>query len=97
MAADITHGSTDLGEGDDELADCEETVHRLYHFLDGELTEDRRRAIQAHLDNCGPCVDAIGFEAELRRVVADRCKDRVPPQLLDRIARAIRHEQARSI
>lgn len=74
-------------------ADCEETVQRLYHFLDGELTEDRRRAISSHLDVCGDCLDAVDFEAELRRVVADRCKDRVPESLLDRVADALRREQ----
>lgn len=77
----------------DDAADCEETIHRLYHFLDGELTDERRRAIQSHLDECGPCLDVIGFEVELRRVVADRCKDRVPAQLRERIAQAISHEQ----
>jgi mycothiol system anti-sigma-R factor len=74
-------------------ADCEETVHRLYHYLDGELTDERRRAIQAHLDDCGPCIDIIGFEADLRRVIADRCRDRVPETLRERVATAIRHEQ----
>ena len=64
-----------MGTGDSG-ADCNETVERLYHYLDGELTDDRRRAIESHLDECGSCVEAIDFEAELRRVVADRCKDR---------------------
>lgn len=73
-------------------ADCEETVHRLYHYLDGELTEERRLAIRAHLDECAPCVAALGFEADLRRVISDRCKDRVPESLRGRIADAINHE-----
>jgi mycothiol system anti-sigma-R factor len=79
----------------DELSevDCEETVHRLYNYLDGELTEERRLAIKAHLDGCGPCVDVIDFEADLRRVIADRCKDRVPDQLRERIFQAIQREQ----
>ncbi|MDA8292074.1 MAG: mycothiol system anti-sigma-R factor [Actinomycetota bacterium] len=76
-----------------EVADCEETVHRLYHYLDGELTEDRRRAIASHLDDCGPCVEALDFESELRRVVADRCRDRVPDHLRDRVAQLIAHER----
>jgi mycothiol system anti-sigma-R factor len=80
-------------DGDPEAADCEETVHRLYHYLDGELTDERRRSIQAHLDDCGPCVEVLGFEAELRRVIADRCKDRVPDKLMERISEAIHHEQ----
>ncbi|HVC26516.1 MAG TPA: mycothiol system anti-sigma-R factor [Acidimicrobiales bacterium] len=90
--SDDAVGAGDGGE-EPEVADCEETVHRLYHFLDGELTEDRRRAIRAHLDDCGPCVDVVGFEAELRRVVADRCRDRVPDQLRERVARLIDHER----
>ena len=79
-----------------DVADCEEAVHRIYHFLDGELTEERRRAIAAHLDLCGPCVDAFGFETELRRVVADRCRDHVPEHLRLRVAEAIQHERVTS-
>jgi mycothiol system anti-sigma-R factor len=80
-------------EVNEDPADCEETIYRLYHFLDGELTEERRQAIRSHLDGCGDCFDALGFEAELRRVIADRCKDRVPASLRERIAEAIHHEQ----
>ena len=32
--------------------------HELYHYLDGELTEERRRDPR-HLDLCGPCVGAV--------------------------------------
>jgi mycothiol system anti-sigma-R factor len=74
-------------------ADCEETIERLYWFLDGELTEERRVAIRAHLDDCGPCLQAMGFETELRRLVADRCRDRVPDGLRERIAAAIHLER----
>ncbi|MCU1490604.1 MAG: anti-sigma factor [Acidimicrobiaceae bacterium] len=78
-----------------DVADCEETVHRLYNFLDGELTEERRVAISSHLDGCGDCLEAVDFEAELRRVISDRCKDRVPEQLRNRIAEALHFEQSR--
>lgn len=87
--------SEEGGRVEVEVANCEETVHRLYYFLDGELTESRRRAISAHLDMCGDCLDAIDFEAELRRVIADRCRDRLPASLVERIADALRHEQQR--
>ena len=32
---------------------CEEAVHELYTYLDGELTEVRREEIRIHLDYCG--------------------------------------------
>jgi mycothiol system anti-sigma-R factor len=72
--------------------DCVETVHRLYHYLDGELTDDRRADISRHLDDCFPCLHAFDFEAELRKLIANRCKDRVPDHLRERIAAAIDHE-----
>jgi mycothiol system anti-sigma-R factor len=75
--------------------DCDEAVRQLYVFLDGELTEERRYEIKVHLDDCGPCAGAAGFEAELRMVIASRCRDRVPQALIDRVAEAIAREEAR--
>jgi mycothiol system anti-sigma-R factor len=75
---------------------CEETIERLYFYLDGELTDERREEIRLHLDLCGPCVDVYGFETELRRVIANRCKDHVPDSLIDRVAHALRDEQERT-
>jgi mycothiol system anti-sigma-R factor len=72
--------------------DCMETVHRLYHYLDGELTDARRSEIARHLDDCSPCLNAFDFEADLRRLIASRCKDHVPEHLRERIAAAIDHE-----
>lgn len=74
------------------MADCNETLRELYLYLDGELTEADRDHIQAHLDDCSPCLAAYDFEAELRQVVQRRCTDQVPPELRDRIARAIEFE-----
>ncbi|MHB8681351.1 MAG: mycothiol system anti-sigma-R factor [Acidimicrobiales bacterium] len=79
-----------MGSGD---ADCDETIERLYTYLDGELTEERRAAIKVHLDECSPCLDAYDFEAELRVVIASRCKDHVPESLMERIRRVIADEE----
>ena len=75
--------------------DCMEAVRQLYVYLDGELTEDRRLKISFHLDECGPCAHAAGFEAELRAVISSHCKDRVPDSLVSRVAAAIAAEEAR--
>jgi mycothiol system anti-sigma-R factor len=69
--------------------DCAQTVAWLYEFLDGELTEERRIAIEAHLNFCPPCGHVVSFEAELRRVIVDRARDRVPDQLRVRIQIAL--------
>jgi len=73
--------------------DCDEAVRQLYHYLDGELTDERRHEIADHLDYCSPCSGAAEFEAELRHVIADRCRDRVPESLIRRVAECIEAEQ----
>ena len=73
--------------------DCADAIHRLYHFLDGELTDDRRVEIRRHLDDCGPCLEAFDFEMELRVMIASKCRDDVPDGLRERIALAIHHEE----
>jgi mycothiol system anti-sigma-R factor len=91
-------GSSGSGPGVDTSGlfgpsvDCVEAVHELYSYLDGELTDDRREVIRVHLDWCGPCGGAAQFEEDLRRVIANRCKDRVPQTLIDRVAAAINEE-----
>jgi mycothiol system anti-sigma-R factor len=84
-------------ESDGSEIDCNETIERLYHYLDGELTDDRRKQIQEHLDDCGPCLGAFDFEAELRMVIANRCKDHVPDALRERVHDALVEEERRDL
>src|SRR3984893_11460238 len=80
MKLDHEHGETD---------ECQEAIHTLYDFLDGELTEDRRTEIQRHLQECSPCLEAFDFEAELKLAIAKKCRDQVPPALMERVAHAL--------
>ena len=71
---------------------CDDALHELYGYLDGELTAERRIHIQHHLDDCPPCYEAFDFEAELRIVIARKCTETVPESLKKRIADAISQE-----
>ena len=73
-----------------DKGECTEAVEVLYHYLDGQLTAERRILIRRHLDDCPPCLDAFDFEAELRTVIAHKCRERVPDHLRVRVAEAIR-------
>jgi mycothiol system anti-sigma-R factor len=68
---------------------CIEAVALLYHYIDGELSDERRLFISRHLDDCPPCFQAFDFEADLRMIVAQRCRERVPDHLRLRIAAAL--------
>jgi mycothiol system anti-sigma-R factor len=69
--------------------DCDHALHRVYEYLDGELTMWRRMAITRHLDECPPCAQGFTFELEVRRVIVSKCSEEVPPDLRDRIAEAL--------
>lgn len=85
----------DVGPADyeDDDAGCRQAVHRLYHFLDGEMTTQRRSVIQRHLDACADCIEAYEFEAELRLAISRGCREPVPESLRLRVARAIAHDE----
>jgi mycothiol system anti-sigma-R factor len=70
-------------------AECREALETLYSYLDGELTEDRRQVIRAHLERCSPCLEAFDFEAELKLLIARHCRDHVPERLRLRVEWAI--------
>ena len=74
------------------MSDCKDALHQLYDFLDGELTSDKKAAIQHHLDSCQPCAEPYDFEAELRLVIRKKCAENVPESLMAKIRKAIEAE-----
>jgi mycothiol system anti-sigma-R factor len=91
-----TSGSSMSGFERPIIEPCQEAIATLYSFLDGELTSDRRLQIQHHLDECAPCFGAFDFEADLKALVARKCRDVVPEALRRRVAEALRAEDVRS-
>ncbi len=73
---------------------CRDAVARLYWFLDGELTVERRAAIQRHLDECSDCIEAYEFEVELRLAIARGCRESLPEALRERVFNALAGEEA---
>ena len=71
---------------------CEKAFHRMHHYLDGELTVWRRWYMRRHLNKCPPCADGFVYEVEFRMIIAERCRDRMPDDLRQRITGAIGSE-----
>lgn len=81
---DKSHTNSSGGE-------CQETLARLYTFLDGELTQDRKAKIRQHLDECSPCLEAYEFESELRSMIASKSRDRCPDALRAKVAAILKN------
>jgi mycothiol system anti-sigma-R factor len=77
----------------DPHSECQDALHELYGYLDGELTDERRAAIHRHLDGCQPCAEPYDFEAELREVVRRKCQEQVPDSLVAKVRAALADEQ----
>ena len=60
---------------------CDDALHELFEYLDGELTVERRADIQRHLDDCPPCYEAFEFEFLLWQRIRLKCQEQVPPSL----------------
>ena len=75
------------------MTDCNDALHELYEFLDGELTLERRAHIQQHLTDCSPCLETFDFQAELRQVVARKCSDEVPESLRSKVLEALEQSE----
>ncbi len=69
---------------------CEQALASLYMFLDRELIGPDLVEVQSHIDDCMHCVEAFEFEAELRTVIASKCREQVPTELVERIRISIR-------
>ena len=68
------------------MADCNETLRELETFLDQELSPEALTAIRGHLAGCTDCLEAFDFHAELKMIVAKKCRnDEMPPGLMAKI------------
>lgn len=73
-------------DGDGSQGHCREVIDAMYLFIDNEqLTDEQRAHVQAHLDDCIPCLEAFELEVELKKVIAKRCQDEAPAWLYERV------------
>lgn len=71
---------------------CEETLNRLYEYIDRELDENSAAFVRAHVDDCPPCGGAYSFEERLLVVIRTGLREEIPEVVVERIRAAIRAE-----
>jgi mycothiol system anti-sigma-R factor len=70
------------GKGDAAGSDCSEVLHRVYEYLDGEMTQDDTVKIKHHLEACGPCLQQYDLDQALKALVKRSCAcEEAPAQL----------------
>ncbi len=72
----------DTTGGDTERTDCSEALLRVYEYLDGELGPEDCAKIQAHLDECGPCLKEYDLDTTLKALIKRSCGREEAPDSL---------------
>ncbi len=73
--------------------DCSEVLGRVFFFLDNELDQAGCAEIQAHLDECGPCLARYDLERTVKALVARSCSEVAPDGLRQRVQLSIKRVQ----
>ena len=61
---------------------CDAYISQLYTYLDGELSEHERAQLQAHLEDCPPCLQEYERDAILKALVRRSCACEQAPAAL---------------
>ncbi|ABI56981.1 anti-sigma factor family protein [Alkalilimnicola ehrlichii MLHE-1] len=64
---------------------CEQVIEQLLAYLDGELGEQSRAAIDRHLSRCRECYSRAEFERKLREKLQEAARVPAPARLRARI------------
>ena len=70
--------------------DCSEVLHRIYEYLDGEMSADDVRRVASHLSECQPCLAEHDLDVALKEAVRRSCTEGAAPaavrlQIIQRI------------
>ena len=77
----------------DAATDCADYLEQIVYFLDNELDDADCAAVQAHLDECGPCLERYDLQRTVKAVVARSCSEAAPSVLRQRVMMQIREVQ----
>ena len=71
--------------------DCSQVLAEVWLLLDHECGSERRRKLEQHLDECGPCLEQYGLEEHLKELLARKCGgEHAPDTLKEKLRASIR-------
>jgi anti-sigma factor (TIGR02949 family) len=76
-----------------EHVNCQETVDRLWAYLDGELTPEGAAGVRAHLDACTRCCPCHDFHRAFLEFMKAHARQPLPPGLRRRVFEQLLREE----
>jgi anti-sigma factor (TIGR02949 family) len=72
-----------------KIESCEEALEKLFAYLDHELGEHEREAMDAHLSDCRGCYSRAEFEKQLKKKLIESARETAPSELQQRIRKIL--------
>ena len=69
--------------------DCEQALKQIFEFIDHELVEGEREAMQHHLHTCKSCFSRFEFERRLKEKLGGLGKGEPSSGISDRITKLL--------
>ena len=69
--------------------DCEQALRHLFDFIDHELDDGERDAMQRHLQTCRSCFSRATFEGRLKERLHELRRDEPAEDVNERIRRLL--------
>ncbi|HEY3607029.1 MAG TPA: mycothiol system anti-sigma-R factor [Pseudonocardiaceae bacterium] len=77
--------------GNPHETDCSQVIAEVWLLLDRECSAERRRKLEQHLEECGPCLEQYGIEEHLKALLARKCGgEHAPDALKEKLRASIR-------
>jgi anti-sigma factor RsiW len=80
-------------ESGSHIARCQECIDLLVDYLEGELSAERARALDVHLELCPACVRFVRTYKGTVNVARTLPLDEIPPELTQRLLDFLRKEK----
>ena len=68
---------------------CEQALRQLFQYIDRELDDTKRAAMEHHLHTCHSCYSRVEFERRLKAKLGELKKDDADPEVRERIKRLL--------
>jgi mycothiol system anti-sigma-R factor len=72
---------------------CDDFNLGMFALLDRELTDQECARLNAHIENCATCSEAVANEEAIRALLKQCCCGKAPDTLREKIAYSIRVER----
>ncbi len=69
--------------------ECEQALRQIFEYIDHELDDTERAAMDHHLHTCHSCYSRVEFERRLKAKLGELKKDGADPTVRDRIKRLL--------